>query len=111
MRKVLCGGILSSVTMFAGAQCMSHSTEIPMGQSVCFSKSMRQYMCTREQGETGLKFVQKLSMRSSLNDRGICWHVDMFNDAPARDQQLSQATQTPFDSAKIASLQKEERGR
>ena len=66
--------------------CMSHSTDIPYHESVCFSSSMLQYTCVKRQGKMGLEFTQKLSMRSSLKEKSSCYHVDYANNKPARDQ-------------------------
>jgi len=66
--------------------CMSHSTDIPYHESVCFSSSMLQYTCVKQKGIMGLEFTQKLSMRSSLKDKSSCYHVDYYNNKPARVQ-------------------------
>lgn len=65
--------------------CMSHSTQIPLRMSVCYAKSMRQYVCRKYRNDVGLGFVQKLILKSSLTDANLCTHVDYTNDLPARE--------------------------
>jgi hypothetical protein len=100
MKNLLCALTMLGVLNPALAECMSHSTEIPANKTVCFAKSMRQYSCSHRNGEWGLEFSQKLSMRSSLNDKDICWHVDSYNERPATEQLLSLAA-----APRLAALQ------
>jgi hypothetical protein len=87
----------------ASANCMSHSTEIPLGKDVCFAASMRQYSCMKVRGNFGLDFVQRFSMKSSLKN---CYHVDHTNDKPATDNLLSKAELGSYVLAELSGLQK-----
>lgn len=68
--------------------CMSYSTLIPPGQHVCFAQSLLQYRCSHYRGEEGLSFVQRLSLRSSLREKDLCYHVDPTNQRPPVNQLL-----------------------
>ena len=71
----------SPVPVSGPSGCMSHSTLIPLGKDVCYASTMKQYLCVRPKNP-GLEFVQRLSVKSSLE---TCFHVDRYNEQPARN--------------------------
>jgi hypothetical protein len=74
---------------FTPSGCMSHGTLIPPGKQVCFAQSMLQYACRAYGGKEGLEFVQKLTMRSSLDPNDGCDHIDRTNLKPPPEQLLN----------------------
>jgi hypothetical protein len=76
-------GICGSSHAGRAESCQSHATTIPGGKHVCFESSKRQYMCNYG-GK--LEFVQKIMVRSQLEEKSMCHHVDRTNDRPAAEQ-------------------------
>ncbi|RVU38937.1 hypothetical protein EOI86_06640 [Hwanghaeella grinnelliae] len=58
------------------ANCTSYNFSVPKYETICFSQSKYQYRCVASEGRPAFSYVQKITLKSSLNDASICDYLD-----------------------------------
>jgi hypothetical protein len=68
--------------------CISYGATIPVGKTVCFAESLEQWRCEGWYGKSVFSKVQKITMKSQIREKSLCFHVDEANQRPIAELQL-----------------------
>jgi hypothetical protein len=75
MKKVLVLGsiVFATSATSANAQCFFNGFQyVDRNETICYPSSMEQYGCRKDSKGFYWTYVQKLSLKSSLRDKGAC---------------------------------------